>query len=257
MANSEVFKILFDIIFNYVWVKFIFNSLNKDIEEMLSGELIKQKVENDELIIENFDPTKLSPASYDAKLGKTGYTTESRARIDIENAGHVIIKAGDFAIVTSFETFEIPMDIAGHIGLRSYYTRKGMIQLSGPQLDPGFKGIIIIGLFNASPRDIMIPYKEALISLEFIKLIEPAKVGYTGKYQDQYSIPAPDLEWLIESKGVTFSQVALELSSLSKNVNDLTTNVNALQESVSTFKWVIGTGFTFLGLLIAVISIFS
>ena len=182
--------------------------------------------------------------------------------IELNNANSFKLKAGDICTLISLEEFNIPLDVAGHIGLRSFYTRRGVIPFSGPQLDPGFNGVLLIGLFNASPKDIMIRYMDPIFTLEFIKLLEPATIGYDGEYQNQSGITLDQIHNVINSEGMSFVKIPEELSSLSKNVNSLTTDVgqlttrmNTLRESLNTMKWTFGMGMAFLSIIMTLIAL--
>ena len=117
--------------------------------------------------------------------------------------------------------------------------------LSGPQIDPGFKGVLVVGLSNLSPRDITIPYKERFCTLEFYKLVEPASELYHGEYQNQAGISPQDLENMVEAQGMTFGQVI-------KLLGDLSLSVKSLSESVTFLKWMIPIAFALIAILIAV-----
>ena len=156
---------------------------------VLNKEKIKKAISSGELVLENFSEESLQRASYDMRLGKEAYTSSGREQVDVEARGSLIIEAGDFAMVTTHESLKMPLTMTGHIGLRSYFTRKGLVLLSGPQIDPGFEGLLVIGLCNLSLTDIIIRYKEPFCTIEFLKLIEPVKEPYKGPYQRQTGYP--------------------------------------------------------------------
>lgn len=212
---------------------------------LMTNEMIRSAMQGGELQIHNFVESSLYPASYDARLGEEAITSSHRERINPGNKGLFTIPAGDFALVTTHERFELAANAAGHIGLRSHYSKKGLSILSGPQIDPGFKGVLVVGLSNLSPRDITIPYKERFCTLEFYKLVEPASELYHGEYQDQAGISPQDLENMVEAQGMTFGQVI-------KLLGDLSLSVKSLSESVTFLKWMIPIAFALIAILIAI-----
>jgi len=66
--------------------------------------------------------------------------------------------------------------------MRTYYTRKGLAVLSGLQIDPGWNGILVLGLANLSPRSVTLDYKDTLCTIEIHRLNRPAEKAYDGKY---------------------------------------------------------------------------
>lgn len=217
---------------------------------LMTDKMIRKAIDNGELEITNFDETGVEPASYDMRLGEEAITSSRREKINPSEKGLFIIPAGDFALVTTCERVRLPLDLAGHIGLRSHYAKKGLVMLAGPQIDPGFNGVLVLGLSNLSPRDLTIPYKERFCTVEFYKLSESVTRPYSGEYQEQKGISPRDLESLVEAQGMTFGQVIRLLS-------DLTVNVKSLSESIAFMKWALPTSAAFLALLVAILGIIA
>ncbi len=185
------------------------------------------------------------------RLGEDAITSSRREKVNPAQKGLLVIPAGDFALVSTHERVELSTKVAAHIGLRSHYSKKGLAILSGPQIDPGFRGTLVMGLSNLSPRDITLPYKERFCTIEFYALAEAASEPYTGEYQSQTGITPQDLENLVEAQGMTFGQVI-------KLLGDLSLNVKSLSESISFLKWIIpiamgvlAIGITAVGILVA------
>lgn len=215
---------------------------------LMTDGAIRNSLQTGELKIENFDERYLQPASYDMRLGEEAITSGRREKVNPADKGLLTIPPGDFALVTTHEKVSMSPKIAGHIGLRSLYSKKGLVILSGPQIDPGFRGVLVIGLSNLSPRDIIIPYKDAFCTVEFFALEEPAIKAYRGEYQDQGGISPSDIRNLIEAQGMTFGQVITALQGLSQDVKSLT-------DSVKTLRWlfpvILGFGITVIAIIVA------
>ena len=199
---------------------------------LLTDAKIRDAISVGELAIENFAEGCLQPASYDMRLGEQAITSTHREKINPATRGLLIIPAGDFALVTTHERVKMSSKMAGHIGLRSYFARKGLVVLSGPQIDPGFEGVLVIGLCNLSPSDVVLPYKERFCTVEFYGLREQVASAYQGEYQRQEGISGRDLGLLVEAQGMTFGQVITALNALSADVK-------AISSSISMLKWVI------------------
>lgn len=212
---------------------------------VLTDKDIQQAVGTNKLVIDHFDPKFLSPASYDMRLGEEAVTSSGKEKINPAQKGLLTIAAGDFALVTTHERVIMPTNIVGHLGLRSHYAKKGLVLLSGPQIDPGFRGVLVLGLSNLSPRDIVIPYKEPFCTVEFHSLNEPATKAYDGEYQQQTGISSKDLENLVEAQGMTFGQVI-------KTMGELSQNVKSLSDSVSFLKWFFPVGLAATAIIITV-----
>jgi len=90
---------------------------------------------------------------------------------------------------------------------------KGLILSNGPQVDPGFKGILFCLLFNTSNEKIELKKGAHYATIEFHKLIEPSQNPYIGKYQEKEKI----MEYLPEiAKFSVIGQMRNDISSLKK-----------------------------------------
>jgi len=203
----------------------------------LSDGDIKKAMENGDIIIDPFEERCLEPASYDMRMGKE--VVKESGRINIEEKGAVILEPGDLVVFGTLEYIKISRRYIGHIGLRSHYTRKGLALLAGPQIDPGYSGILTIAVSNLGPGTITIPYMEKVITIEFFKLITEATREYQGIFKDQRSIPTGDIEYIMSSTGVSISGVVREISALSRSVAELNSTVNNLKSSIEAMKWLI------------------
>ena len=125
---------------------------------------IKEAVESGKIEIKPFRQTRLEGASYDLAVGKQALVSNSDTKISLSESANnpIILNAGDFALVLTNEYVKLPLNIAASIGMRSSLARKGLILLAGMQIDPGFEGHLRFGLYNASPRKIILDYNDPL-----------------------------------------------------------------------------------------------
>lgn len=213
---------------------------------LLSDVEIREAIEKGQIAIENFSETNLQPASYDLRLGKRGIVTKSIEElrekiskeevkeIDIEKEQSIRIPAGSFALITSLESLKFSTIHVGHLGARSYYTRKGLALLSGLQVDPGFEGILVLGFVNLSPRAITIEYEDPICTLEIHKLSKRASKPYDGRVlreQKNGKIPIADKDYLRTIETMSISDLTQALVTLSDNVANV----------AKTFRWVYPT----------------
>jgi deoxycytidine triphosphate deaminase len=199
---------------------------------LLSDKSIKESIKRGDFEIDNFEEKNLQPASYDCGVGEEGFSVKINEKIDIKNKGIFVISPADFAVISTYESFKLSNKVAAKIGLRSDFTRKGLILLAGPQIDPGFEGVLNISLVNMGPRDITLTYKEPICTLEFFGLSEPSSKPYSGPFQNQKGLSPEAIKYISESRGITLGQVIEGLGSLSTNVSQLTQNIKSI-------KWVL------------------
>jgi deoxycytidine triphosphate deaminase len=159
---------------------------NRNSGGLLPHHIITHMIECGMLLdnVKNFENVK--SASYDLTLGDEYY---SRGQISTLTSKKPFIRIDpyDYAIVTSAEDANLPSDIAAKFGLTVGLFCQGVILSNGPQVDPGFRGKLFCLLFNTSNAPVILKRGEHHATIEFNKLLEPAR-PYEGKYQGKKEI---------------------------------------------------------------------
>ncbi len=216
---------------------------------ILSDRQIRETVKKKEILIEPFEERQVQPASYDFRVGEQGITTSTKKLVNIKEAGYLLIQPGDFAIVNVLEEITLSAQYVARFGLRSKYARKGLIATTGPQIDPGYHGRLIVGLTNLAPTPVSLPFKDDFLSIEFHRLEEPSEKPYSGPYQDKLTLGPEEIGAITEGTGMAVSEVITTLRSLSQNVASLAGEVKTLQWVVPLIVLV---GITVIGIIAAI-----
>ena len=208
-----------------------------------------------EIVIDPFEAGQVQSATYDFRVGEHGATTSTKEIVNIKERGYLMIAPGDFGVVTVLEKLEMSPQYTGRLGLRSKYARKGLIATTGTQIDPGYRGRLIIGVTNLTPKSVSLPYKDDFITIEFHKLEEPTKNPYNGPFQDKFELGPEEIEFITESEGMALSEVLTTLQSLSRNVGTLSNDIMKLTSEFKSLKWatpvILAVGMSIIGLIIA------
>lgn len=232
----------------------------------MSKPQVEQAIDAGEIKIENIDENNLEPASYDARLGKEAIVTReiqledlkekvemgTAKKINVQKEKSISIPAGGLALVTTFEKFSLSNTYVGHIGMKSYYVRKGLGLLSGLQIDPGFgnpSAVLVLALKNQSTRGITLDFKDDICTIEFHELNEPAPEYENPEIEEQQSeggIPKSDIDYMRTIEAMSVSEMTESLLTLSRSVE----NTNRL------VKWLIlplaiGISVTLIGVVVA------
>jgi len=222
---------------------------------ILSDTDIMSELKAGTIFIEGFNRENLRPASYDLGLGRRAFKSSTAAIHDIEKEGKLTIEPAEFVEVITYERVEInSTKICARAGLRSSFARKGLLLFAGPQVDPGFRGCVVVTIFNAGGRAITIGYKEPFCTTEFQYLQTNASKPYSGRYQDQMDFASEDIAFLAESKGVTLADVL-------KSLNEIRSFVELVRakEKQRTHRVYLGilTGFSAILIFLSTISLYS
>lgn len=189
---------------------------------MMTDTEIEEAIEAGDLVIEPFHKPSLQGSSYDARIGDRALLGGADVEINVAGKGSVTIRPGDFILVTTLEKFKLNSTIAGHLGIRSYYSRKGLVVLAGLQIDPGFEGHLVIGGYNASPRKLTLDYESPFLTVELHRLSRPVeKVFISGDDQKLGIIPAIDKDYLRMLETHSLSDLAEEVRKLTANFGEM------------------------------------
>ncbi len=124
-------------------------------------------------MIHPFKPNKLKPASYEADLlGPVVYwdADNNEKRVKLEVGTRFTLKRNSIAFVTLNPKLRLPKYIALRFNLRITNVHRGILLGTGPLVNPGFEGHLIIPLHNLTTNDYEIAGGEDLIWIEFTKL---------------------------------------------------------------------------------------
>lgn len=159
------------------------------------------------ILINDFSMECLKDANYDLRLGEEVYVTQDKLPRKLTNENDtVVIRPGEFGVLTTFEYVSIPTDLLGLISLRFRYKNLGLVNISGFHVDPGFTGRVLFSVFNSGPRDVALRYKDPVFMIMFERL-ERRVEGYDGKYGNQRNIPVDTVTSL---GGPSVSVIALD-----------------------------------------------
>lgn len=224
---------------------------------ILNNEQIIAAINNKNVVINPFEHNLIEAASLDLRVGKQAITTSSEGIIDLESKDFFVIKPGDFALFITKEYIELDNQHTARIGLRSKWAMQGISATLGPQIDPGFKGRLKIGLTNISPEEIPVSFNDPFLTLEFHKLSTPSTKPYKGPNQNFDCLTSEDLKFIFNKPSMSFPAIIESLASLSKNVSSLAKSVEQLQRNEQWMRWMIPLGFGFLTIVIALFAVFA
>lgn len=118
------------------------------------------------------------------KLGKRqGVKIEEIARFKKGRRDQewVVIKPGDYYLVSSVEKINTPKDLMPVVFPRTSLFRAGLLLLNS-KTDPGYKGTLTMGLKNLSDFDVELQMGARICNIVFYK-ISGESVGYRGQHQ--------------------------------------------------------------------------
>jgi len=114
-------------------------------------------------------------AALDLRLGSYYYLSGDKAPRRATTDTVITIKPGQFGLLTTYEIFHMPKDLLAFISMRFGTKAKGLINVSGFQVDPGYDGIFIFSVYNAGPQPVNLKYKSKTFTILFTPISRPVK----------------------------------------------------------------------------------
>ncbi|MGC8494315.1 MAG: dCTP deaminase domain-containing protein [Syntrophobacteraceae bacterium] len=100
---------------------------------------------------------------------------------------------GQFALLLSAEKIKIPSDTIGFISIKEGIKFRGMVNISGFHVAPGFSGRLKFSVYNAGSRPIVLEPGAPTFLLWFASLDRETEDVYKGSHQEQVEITAADV----------------------------------------------------------------
>jgi len=151
------------------------------------------------IFIDCVDPECLQTANYDLELGEDVYVTTEKTPTKLTAMGKdgvVSIEPGEFGILMTNEYIFVPPDLMGFISIRLTHKQKGLVNISGFHVDPGFYGRLMFAVFNAGPNDVPLRYREPVFMIMFNKLTGDGSIVKKRRWSGMENIPVETLSGL-------------------------------------------------------------
>ena len=99
--------------------------------------------------------------------------THTKSALEIGQA--MTIPPGKFAFLLTEEKITIPPEVMGFISVKATYKLKGLVNVSGFHVDPGWSGRLIFTVFNAGPSTIHLERRLPVFLLWIADLDAPSE----------------------------------------------------------------------------------
>lgn len=125
-------------------------------------------------MIHPYDRRALKSASYEMHIGgRFIYWDDSGKKFDIiidrRHQRYVVLPANSITFIQVEPLFRLPNYIAVRFNLRITHVHRGLLLGTGPLVDPGFHGRLLIPLHNLTAYEYYLDTEKALIWVEFTK----------------------------------------------------------------------------------------
>jgi len=125
-------------------------------------------------IILPFQKDRVKNGAYELSLGQEVYLTDSKTgRVEILNEKsnrQIDINPGQFALLLTQEKVKVPNDKIAFISIKASEKLKGLINVSGFHVDPGFNDHLLFSVYNAGPSTIVLNIGQPYFPMWFAEM---------------------------------------------------------------------------------------
>lgn len=180
-------------------------------------------------VVDPFQDNRIKNGAYELSLGAEVYLTDSKiGKVEILNNDTnrgVDINPGQFALLLTKEKVNIPKNKIAFISIKAGEKLKGLVNVSGFHVDPGFHDHLLFSVYNAGPSTIVLNINEPYFPIWFAELkteLEDSEAynDNNDHYGKLSHIPAKYIEFL--KRGELASPKALfdKIKEVEANLNE-------------------------------------
>lgn len=222
-----------------------------------SGEKLAKELPR---LIQTFNPGNIDCASYRLCVGEQVFATSDRFATSApadplvsvlgDSPNNILrIKPGQFAFLMTEEVVRVPNNALALISMRAGYKFKGLINISGFHVDPGWEGKLLFSVYNAGPAEVILERGNPVFLIVYADLDRDSKEIYNGSSKGQNTIKSSLLQNMTEQ---VFSPLMLQ-----RRIEDLTGQVEQVERTAEKWKNITFSVSSMLGLLVAIAALFA
>jgi dCTP deaminase len=185
-------------------------------------------------LVTEFSEDRIDCAAYTLRMGSQYYLSASEADIGtnkirpLDEGDCVAIPSGQFAVLLTEERVTVPANAIAFISMKTGFKGRGLVNVSGFHVDPGYSAPLRFAVFNAGPSTICIKRNEDCFLIWYADLDreDPQHIKSEGQNR-------------LYSRGITSADVSA-LTGAVKTVGVLANKVSDLEKTQLWMKYLIG-----------------
>lgn len=161
---------------------------------------------------------------------------------------HITIPPGQFALLLTEERINIPASAIALISMKAKFKLRGLINVSGFHVDPGFSGRLKFAVYNAGATAIDLQPGQALFLIWYCDLDQTTAAIYNGSHQAQDGITPEDvmsIRGIVASPAGINSRVSALEDSMKSEIKRLENKIDSHQNWSRPILTGIAVGLTF------------
>ena len=186
-----------------------------------SGETLNERLKD---LIDPFCPSRLDCASYVLSVGPEVYVSPNEEAVDRATATirklapeeAFVVPPGQFAFLLTEEVIEVPNYALAFISMRAKIKFRGLVNVSGFHVDPGFRGQLTYGVFNAGPRPVHLKRGQEIFLIWYTNLDRSSTFKKVGRLRRGLD---PELITGIAGEVQSFAGLSAKIDDVEKKLD--------------------------------------
>lgn len=160
----------------------------------------------------------MQQGAYELSVGGEAYITSEKGKKSIVAPDTPItIPPGQFGLLITREIVKVPIKAIAFISIRAGTKFRGLVNVSGFHVDPGYNDRLMFSVYNAGSQNIVLDYDQPLFLIWFADLDDNTEKPYPTRHGEPRCISAKDI---MKIQGEVASPAELK-----KQLDDLKTEV--------------------------------
>ena len=203
-----------------------------------SGETLSERLKT---LIEPFVPERVDCAAYTIAIGPEIYVSPNDQTADpttvtvrkLVRGEAFTIPPGQFAFLLTEEIVSIPADALAFISIRAKTKFRGLVNVSGFHVDPGYRGQLTFAVFNAGPVPIHLKRGQPIFLIWYASLDCETDFKKDGTVHQGID---PEMVTAVAGELQSFARLSKKMKDVDKSLGD---RIHAVEKE-QTYYRVIG-----------------
>lgn len=208
-----------------------------DLTGFWSGETLKDRLST---LVTPFDAERVDCSAYTLTMGRELYVSPNDETQDpqsvtirqLSDGEGFTIPPGQFAFLLSEEKVEIPNTALAFISIKAKIKWRGLINVSGFHVDPGFRGRLIFSVYNAGPVPVHLRQGQPMFLIWFASLDQPTALARNQPVQESFP---PDLISGISGELQSLAGINKKIKDLDKSLTD---RVHSIEREQTYYRFI-------------------
>ena len=210
-----------------------------------SGETLTERLET---LIDPFLPERIDCAAYTLSIGSEVYVSPDDQTADpntvtirkFSDGDGFTIPPGQFAFLHTEEIVSVPSDALAFISIRAKTKFRGLVNVSGFHVDPGYRGQLTFSVFNAGPVPVHLKCGQPIFLIWYASLDRETSFKKEGTINEGID---PELVTRIPGELQSFAGLSKKITKVDKALSD---RVHAIEKEQTYYRFFAAIGLALL-----------